>query len=66
MRGPHSVAILIRLVCEKYNEEAGIDEIAAGINVGGRTINNLRYADDTTLLGETAYDLMCLIIEVKK
>ena len=36
---------------------AGLDELQAGIKVGGRNINNLRYADDTTLMAESDEEL---------
>ena len=45
---------------------AGIDEATAGIKVGGRNINNLRYADDITLLAKTSDDPKSLIRKVKE
>ena len=44
----------------------GIEEAACGIKIGGRNINNLRYADDTTILAEIADDLQCLLRKVKE
>ena len=44
---------------------AGLDEAQAGIKIAGRNINNLRYADDTTLMGESE-ELKSLLMEVKK
>mgnify|MGYP000280076563 CR=1 FL=1 len=41
-----------------------IDETTAGIKIGGQNINNLRYADDTTLLAENVSDLKCLLTKV--
>ena len=44
---------------------AGLDEAQAGIKIAGRTINNLRYADDTTLIAETE-ELKSLLMKVKE
>ncbi|CAF4085191.1 unnamed protein product [Rotaria sordida] len=49
---------------EHIMRKAEIDEAAGGIKIGGRNINNLRYADDTTILAETADDLQCLLRKV--
>ena len=45
---------------------AGLDEAQAGIKIGGRNINNLRYADDTTLMAESEEELKSLLMKVKK
>ena len=45
---------------------AGMDEAQAGINISGRNINNLRYADDTTLLAESEEEMKSLLIKVKE
>ena len=45
---------------------AGLDEIQAGIKIARRNINNLRYADDTTLLAENKEELRNLLIKVKE
>ena len=45
--------------------KAGLDEAQAGIKIAGRNINNLRYADDTTLMAETK-ELKSLLIKVKE
>ena len=45
---------------------AGLDEAQAGIKIGGRNINNLRCADDTTLTAESEEELMSLLMKVKK
>ena len=45
---------------------AGLEEAQARINIAGRNINNLRYADDTTLMAENEEDLKCLLMEVKE
>ena len=44
---------------------AGLDEAQAGISVAGRNINNLRYADDTTLMTESEEELKSLLMKVK-
>ena len=44
---------------------AGVDETLAGINIAGRNINNLRYADDTTLMVESEEELKSLLMKVK-
>ena len=43
-----------------------LDEAEAGIRVGGRNINNLRYADDTTLMAESEEELKSLLMKVKE
>ena len=45
---------------------AGLDEAQAGIEIAGRNINNLRYADDTPLMAESEEELKRLLIKVKK
>ena len=45
---------------------AGLDEAHAGIKIAGRNINNLRYADDTTLVAESEEELKSLLIKVKE
>ena len=45
---------------------AGLDEAQAGIKIAGRNINNLRYADDTTLMAESEEELKGLMMKVKK
>ena len=45
---------------------AGLEEAQAGIKIAGRNINNLRYADDTTLMAEREEELKSLLIKVKK
>ena len=44
---------------------AGLDEAQAGIKIAGRNINNLRYADDTTLTAESEEELKSLLMKVK-
>ena len=45
---------------------AGLDEAQAGIKIAGRNINNLRYADDTTLMAESEEELKSLMMKVKE
>ena len=45
---------------------AGIDEAQAGVKISGRNINNLRYADDTTLMAESKEELNSLLMKVKE
>ena len=45
---------------------AGLDEAQAGIKIAGRNINNLRYADDTTLTAESEEELKTLLMKVKE
>ena len=47
-------------------QNAGLDEAQAGIKIAGRTINNLRYADDTTLMAESEEELKSLLMKVKE
>ena len=45
---------------------AGLDEAQAGIKIAGRNINNLKYADDSTLLAESEEELKSLLMKVKE
>ena len=47
-------------------QNARLDEAQAGIKIPGRNINNLRYADDTTLMAESKEDLKSLLMKVKE
>ena len=47
-------------------QNAGLDEAQAGIKIAGKNINNLRYADDTTLMAESGKELKSLLMKVKK
>ena len=53
-------------LCNEITWNAGLDEAQAGIKIVGRNINNLRYADDTTLMVESKEDLKSLLIKVKE
>ena len=45
---------------------SGLDELQTGIKIGGRSINNLRYVDDTTLMAESKEELKSLLMRVKE
>ena len=45
---------------------AGLEQAQAGIKIAGRNINNLRYADATTLMAESEEELKCLLMKVKQ
>ena len=45
---------------------AGLEEAQAGIKIAGRNINNLRYADDTTLMAESEEELKSLLMKMKR
>ena len=45
---------------------AGLDEAQAGIKIDGRNVNNLRYADDSTLMAESEEELTSLLMNVKE
>ena len=47
-------------------QNARLDELQAGIKIAGRNINNLRYADDTTLMAESKEELKSLLMRVKE
>ena len=57
---------LFNLYAEYIIRNAGLDEAQAGIKLSGRNINNLRYADDTTLMAETEEELKSLLMKVKE
>ena len=47
-------------------QNAGLDEAYVGIKIAGRNINNLRYADDTTIMAESEEELKSLLMRVKE
>ena len=61
-----SVVTLFNLYAEHIVRNARLDELKAGIKIGGRNINNLRYVDDTTLMAESEEDLKSLLMRVKE
>ena len=58
--------ILFNLYAEYIMGNAGLEEAQAGIKISGRNINNLRYADDTTLMAESEEELKSLLMKVKE
>ena len=56
---------LFNLYAEHIMRDAGMDEAEAGIKIAGRNINNLRYANDTTLMAESEEELKSLLMKVK-
>ena len=54
-------------LCEEYiMRKAGLEEARAGIKIAGRNVNNLRYADDTTLMAESEEELKLLLMKMKE
>ena len=56
---------LFTFYVEHIMQNAGLDEAQVGIKIAGRNINNLRYADDTTLMVESEEELKSLLIKLK-
>ena len=69
-KGVHQGCILSPCLFNSYAEyimqKAGLDEAQAGIKIAGRNINNLRYADNTTLTAESEEELKSLLMKVKE
>ena len=70
MRKEYNRAVCCHPVCLTYTTEhimrySRLDELQAGIKIGGRNINNLRYADDTILMAESKEKLKSLLMMVK-
>ena len=57
---------LFNLYAEYILANAGLEEVQAGIKIAGRSINNHRYADDTTLMGESEEELKSILMKVKE
>ena len=57
---------LFNLYAEYIMRNAGLEEAQAGVKIAGRNINNLRYADDTTLMAESEEELKSLLMKVKE
>ena len=57
---------IFNLYAEYFMRNAGLDEAQAGIKIAGRNSNNLRYADDTTLMAERKEELKSLLMKVKE
>ena len=61
------MTLLVLLINAEYiMRDAGLDEAQAGIKITGKNINNLRYADDTTLMAESEEKLKSLLMKVKE
>ena len=56
----------VALYAEYIMQNAGLDEAQAGIKIAGRNINNLRYADDSSLMAESEEELKSLLMKVKE
>ena len=69
-KGVHEGCILLSCLFNLYAgyimRNAGLDEAQAGIRLAGRNINNLRFADDTTLMAESEEELESLLMKVKE
>ena len=57
---------LFNLYAEYIMRNAGLEQTQAGIKIAGRNINNLRYADDTTLMAESEEEIKSLLMKVKE
>ena len=60
------IKYLFNLYAEYILRNAGLEEAQAGIKIAGRNINNVRYADDTTLMAESEEELKGLLMKVKE
>ena len=65
------IYIIVQVQCARYyaichHGNAGLEEAQVGIKTAGRNINNLRYADDTTLMAESEEELKSLLMIVKE
>ena len=58
--------LFILLICREHHVKCRLDEAQSGIKIAGRNNNNLRYADDTTLMAESEEELKSLLMKVKK
>ena len=69
-KGVQQGCLLSPCSCNLYTEHipwnARVDELHAGIKIAGRSINNLRYADDTTLMAKSEEEPKSLLMRVKK
>ena len=69
-KGVHQVGILslclFNLYAEYIMRNAGMDEAPAGMKIAGRNINNLRYADNTTVMAESKEELKGLLMKIKE
>ena len=66
VKAPILPPYLFNLYAEYIMQDARLDEAQAGIKIAGRNINNLRYAEDTTLMAESEEKLKSLLMKVKE
>ena len=70
LRKEYDRAVCCYLFANLYTElimrNARLDELQAGIKIGGRNINNLRYANDTTLMAESEEEIKSLLMKLKE
>ena len=62
----YTVTLLFNIYAEYIMRNAGLEEAQAGIRIARRNINNLRYADDTTLMAESEEEIKSLLMKVKE
>ena len=60
------VTLLIQLLCRVHHEKCWTGQAQAGVKIAMRNINNLRYADDTTLLAQSEEELKSLLMKVEE
>ena len=60
------MGLVINLYAEYIMRNAGLEKVRAGMKIAGRNINNLRYADDTTLMAESEEELESFLMKVKE
>ena len=65
-RATSLLLIIINLDAEYIMRNGGLEEAQAGIKIAGRNINNLRYADDTSLTAESEKEIKSLLMKVKE
>ena len=65
-QGCISLPCLFNFYAEYIKRNAGLEEAQAGIKIAGRDINNLRYADDTTLMAQSEEELKSLLMKVRE
>ena len=66
MQRLYIVTLLFNFYAESIMRNAGLEEAQAGIKIAGRNINNLRYADDTSLMAENEEELKSLLIKMNE
>ena len=66
LQGCTLLPYIFNFYAEYIMRNAGLEEAQAGIKIAGRNINNLRYADDTTLMAESEEELNSLLVKVKE